>query len=216
MESIFKVFLVLHIAGGTLGILAGTFIMFSKKGDKLHKTIGKIFAYSMLGAGFCSLILASIHRNDFLFAIGIFTIFMSGTGWRYIYLKKIADGQKPIWIDWLLFGFMILFGILLIGMGIYSVIQSKYFGIVSAGFGYVGIKMAMKDYKTYKGKLEEKNYWKLSHLQRMIGAYIASITAFLVVNSPESFGFLQWILPSVIIVPFIFKWSNKYRIKLAS
>jgi uncharacterized membrane protein len=210
--EIFKLVLFFHIACGTLGLLFGTAIMFLKKGNKPHKLMGKIFSISMLGVGFSSFALALIHRNDFLFMVGVFTVFLTGTGWRYLYLKKIVEGQKPLIIDWVLLVSMLFFGVCFIILGIKTLLGKEYFGIILIIFGWRGITMALNDYKTYKGKIELKNYWLIFHLQRMSGAYIASLTAFLVVNSPERVSFLPWLLPALIIVPFIVKWSKKLGI----
>jgi uncharacterized membrane protein len=127
--DIFNFFLIIHIAGGTLGLLAGTYIMIAKKGDKRHKLIGKIFALSMIGAGICSFILATMHRSEFLFAVGIFTIYLTCTGWRYLYLKNISNGQKPLIIDWVLMGFMLLGSMAFLVMGIQRIFRCYYFNI---------------------------------------------------------------------------------------
>ena len=211
--EMFNFFLFLHIAGGSIGLIAGSYIMLAKKGDKRHKLIGKIFAISMLGAGICSLILASIHRSDFLFAVGIFTIYMVGTGWRYLKLKDILKEQKPKIIDWMLMIFMILGCIRFAILGIKSILASQYFGAIILIFAWRGISFVMQDFKTFNKNIEIENYWLILHLQRMIGAYIASFTAFAVVNAPNELSFMPWILPSVLFVPYIIKWSKKYTIK---
>jgi uncharacterized membrane protein YbaN (DUF454 family) len=50
----------------------------------------------------------------------------------------------------------------------------------------------------------------------MTGAFIASATAFLVVNAkyfPDIIpGFVYWLLPTIIFTPLIVKWSKKYQI----
>ena len=212
--DIFKFFLAIHIIGGTLGLLAGTYIMFAKKGNKRHKLIGKIFAISMLGAGICSFVLATLHRNEFLFSVGIFTIYLASTGWRYLYLKNILEGQRPIFIDWILIGFMVLGSVAFTVMGIWSLLDKSYFGLIILIFAWRGISYVIQDYKTYKGKIEVKNYWLIAHLQRMTGAYIASLTAFAVVNAPNRLSYLPWLLPAAIFVPFIIKWTRKLRVKL--
>ncbi len=213
MEQLFKLFLYLHIATGTLGLLAGSFIMYAKKGDQLHKRIGRFFAYSMLAAGFSSFVLAVIHPNEFLFTVGVFTIFLVGTGWRYLYLRNIPEGQQPLLIDWVLMGFMSIFGIVFIGLGIWYLAHAAYFGIVPILFGLTGLRFALTDYRTFTGKITIKNYWLVNHLQRMSGAYIASLTAFLVVNAPSWSGIIPWLLPSAIIVPLIVSWTRKYRLR---
>lgn len=213
--DIFRIFLTIHIIGGTLGLLSGTYIMIAKKGDKRHKLIGKIFAISILGAGICSFALAIIHRNDFLFAVGVFTIYLAGTGWRYLYLKNIANGQKPKIIDWALMIFMILGSIVFLIIGTRSMLNKEYFGIIILIFAWRGISFIIEDYKIYRGQITVKNYWLICHLQRMTGAYIASLTAFAVVNAPNKLSFLPWLLPTVIFVPLLIKWTRKFKIKSA-
>ena len=48
MKIIFAVFLILHILGGSVGLITGTINLIRKKGDKKHKLLGKFFIYSML------------------------------------------------------------------------------------------------------------------------------------------------------------------------
>ncbi len=216
MDSLFKIFLIFHIAGGTIGLLAGTYVIIAKKGDKIHKRVGKLFALSMLGAGFSSLILAVLHHINFLFAVGIFTIYMTSTAWRYLHLKKIAEGQKPQIIDWTLMVFMIIGSIWFIKMGVQSLLEKDYFGVIIILFAWRGLNFVYQDYKTYKGQITSKNYWLLYHLQRMTGAYIASLTAFAVVNFTNSMSFLPWLLPAIILVPLIVKWTRKYKVKLVT
>lgn len=73
--------------------------------------------------------------------------------------------------------------------------------------------MARKDIKLYKGNNTVKNYWLLIHIQRMIGAYIAALTAFLVVNNTYLPSLAAWLLPTVILTPLIFYWSKMYANK---
>jgi len=72
--------------------------------------------------------------------------------------------------------------------------------------------MVYQDFRNYKSQNSIKNFWLLVHIQRMIGSYIAAATAFLVVNNTILPGIVAWLLPTVILVPLIFKWSNKYKI----
>jgi hypothetical protein len=48
----------------------------------------------------------------------------------------------------------------------------------------------------------------------MMGAYIASLTAFVVVNAPERASIIPWVLPAIFLVPLIVKWSRKYKVEL--
>ncbi len=218
MDNFYKLFLALHIIGGSVGLFTGTINLVRKKGDKNHKLIGKIFAYSMLVAGCSALILSLIHPNYFLFIIGVLTLYLVGTGYRYIYLKLLGSNQKPKLLDWVITIGMLLAGVVFIVLGVIHLVTQNNFGIVFIVFGTLGLRSVKTDFDNYSGKLKEKNYWLLVHLQRMTGAYIAAITAFLVVNlkyAPAAIpAALVWLLPTLIITPLIIKWSKKYKVKL--
>jgi len=90
MDTFFTIFLVLHIIGGSVGLLTGSINLVMRKGDRKHKMVGRVFVYSMLTAGLSALILSVVHPNYFLFMVGVFTIYMVGTGNRYIYLRMLG------------------------------------------------------------------------------------------------------------------------------
>lgn len=217
MDILFKTFLTFHIIGGVTGLLTGFLNMIAKKGDSRHRIVGKIFFFSMLTAGLSSLVLSTINPSLFMFMVGIFTVYMVGTGKRYLHLKMLNQMQKPKIIDWSLTIGMMLAGILFIGLGVLSLLKSNLFGLVFITFGFLGLLFVRHDFKNYTGKSHLLNYWLSEHLQRMIGAFIASTTAFLVVNAkylPESIPLiLYWLLPTIIFTPLIIKWANKYEVK---
>lgn len=212
MEIFFKIVLSIHIIAGAIGLVTGTLNISRKKGDKLHKNVGKFFFYGMLINGFSGLLMTFIHRNDFLLIISIFSIYMVATGQRYLSLKNLFKGEKPKTMDWILSSFMLLFGIAFIVFGGYYLIKENFFGTVLVIFGLVSIFMVKVDFKNYMGNIKGPNFWLLVHLQRMIGSYIAATTAFLVVNNTYLPSIIAWLLPSVIITPLIFIWSKKYKI----
>ena len=73
--------LILHILGGTIGLLSGTFAIAVRKGGRLHRASGNIFTVAMLtlaSTGFCLAILKSQHGN---IIGGILTFYMITTAW---------------------------------------------------------------------------------------------------------------------------------------
>jgi uncharacterized membrane protein len=216
MDTLFKILLAFHILGGTVGLTCGLINIVRKKGDKTHKLVGKGFLYGMLTAGFMSFALSILHPNPFLFMVGILTIFLVGTGQRYLSLKNLGNGQKPLFIDWVLTIMMLVTGIAFVGIGINNVIHGNNFGIVFIAFGGLGLRNVKSDFNYYRGIIDFKNYWLLQHIGRMSGGFIASVTAVLVVNG-KYFAFipdiLLWLLPTILIVPLIVYWSRKIAIK---
>ena len=214
METIFTILLIIHIIAGSIGLLTGTINIIKKKGDKAHKNVGKFFFYSMLINGFAGFIMSLIHRNDFLLIVAVFSIYMVATGQRFLSLKQLHKEQKPKAIDWILTYTMLVFAFLFITYGSYLLINKVNFGIVLLVFGVVSCLIAIKDIKVYKGNIKEKNYWLLLHIQRMVGSYIAALTAFIVVNNHFLPGIVGWLLPTVIFTPLIVKWTKQYRVQI--
>lgn len=213
METTFTILLLIHIVSGSIGLITGTINLIRKKGDKPHKKIGIFFLYGMLINGVSGLLMSLIHFNFFLFIVGVFSIYMVSTGQRYLSLKTILPTQKALKIDWILSAGMFLFGIGFIIYGILLLLSSNNFGIVLLVFGFISISMVYQDFKNYQGKNSNKNFWLLVHIQRMMGSYIAAMTAFIVVNNTILPGIVAWLLPTVIVTPLIFKWSRKYKIQ---
>ena len=212
MEIIFKILLVIHIIAGSIGLFTGTLNIARKKGDVLHKRVGIWFLYGMLINGLAGLVMSVMHANYFLLIIAVFSIYLVGTGQRALSLKQLTKSQKPKSIDWILSLSMLVFAIGFMGFGGYLLVNQNNFGVVMIVFGIISILMVLKDIKNYKGNSKFKNYWLLTHIQRMIGGYIAATTAFLVVNNTILPNVVAWLLPTVILTPLIFYWSRKNAI----
>jgi uncharacterized membrane protein len=208
--TVFQILLVLHVLGGSLSLLLGLYIMITKKGDKTHKIVGKIYFYSMLTAAIVALPMSYLHPNYFLFIISVFTAFMLLSGKRYLLKKKPSDVTPS---DWFLTIIMLIFGLAFLGFGVLNLIKNEFFGIVFIAFGFISLLFVVQDYKNFKGKSSIKNYWLTTHIQRMTGSYIASVTAFIVVNNTILPDVLAWLLPTVTMVPLIIKWSRKYKVE---
>jgi succinate-acetate transporter protein len=133
------------------------------------------------------------------------------TGKRYIKKKRTNDVTI---VDWLLTISMFVFGFAFIVLGINGIIKNNFFGIVLIVFGTIGLMFVYIDYINFKGKSRIKNYWLTTHLQRMIGSFIAAFTAFVVVNNKFLPDIVAWLLPTFILVPFIVIWSRKYKVKI--
>jgi uncharacterized membrane protein len=217
MLLIYKIILLIHITSGSVGLLTGTINIIKKKGGKRHRQIGKLFLFSMITTGVSSIILALVKSNTFLFIVGIFTIYLVGTGSRYMNLRVLGKGQKPKFIDWFLSLGMLLSGSCFVAWGIYLMTSSTTFGLVLLIFGLIGLINVKNDFKNYSGRYKNKNYWMLIHIGRMIGAYIASLTAFIVVNAKyfpiDIDPIILWLGPTLILTPFLVYWSKPFKKK---
>lgn len=207
----FHFLLSIHIFFGITGLFLGTLTIILKKGDKRHKLFGNIYYYAMLGTGLFAMGLSYLHPSQFLFITAVFTIYMVLTGKRYLKKKKTSDVTK---IDWLLTLVMLIFGIAFLALGTNGIMKSNYFGIVLVVFGGLSLLFVYDDYQNFKGKSTIENFWLTTHIQRMAGSYIAAMTAFIVVNNTFLPEILAWLLPTIILVPFITIWRRKYQVEI--
>ncbi len=204
--TLFNFLLIIHVIGGSVSLLVGSYILSTKKGDQRHKKWGIIFFYTMLTAALISLPMSYLHSNHFLFIVGVFTTYMLMSGKRYLAIKNTNDVTL---FDWLITCIMFVFGILFIIFGIIRLIDGVYFGLVILVFGMIGLSFVRQDYTNFKGNSTVLNVWLTAHIQRMTGSYIASSTAFLVVNNTFLPPIIAWMLPTIILTPLIIKWSRK-------
>ncbi len=202
---LFKTLLTIHIITGSLGLITGTINMIAPKGKSFHKNVGNIFVYSMIMAGISALIMAILHPNHFLFMVGVFSLYMTISGKRYISRKSFSLFDYSVTL------LMLIAAIAFAVLGALVLFKGNEFGIVMVVFSFISFSFVHSDYKNLKSKIYHS---ATLHLQRIIGAYIASFTAFLVVNAkylPQFIpGYVYWLLPTVIFTPLIIWFSRKY------
>lgn len=82
---------------------------------------------------------------------------------------------------------------------------------VLAVFNSIFAGLLIKDVFTYsRYQTQTANNWLIAHIIRMMGAYIATITAFVVTNVHTNLAFVAWLAPTVIITPVIAYYVAKY------
>ena len=132
-------------------------------------------------------------------------------------LRVLSKGQKPKFIDWFFSLGMLLTGSCFVAWGIYLITSYTTFGLVLLIFGLIGLINVKNDFKNYSGRYKNKNYWMLIHIGRMIGAYIASLTAFIMINAKhfpiDIDPIILWLGPTLILTPFLVYWSKPFKKK---
>src|ERR1700721_882679 len=90
--------LLVHIAGGTVGLLAGTAAIIFRKGSARHALAGRIFVVAMLIMGSLAAYLAIVRHQPGNFGGGVFTFYLILTAWL---TARRRDGETARF-DWLL------------------------------------------------------------------------------------------------------------------
>jgi hypothetical protein len=113
-------------------------------------------------------------------------------------------------IDKLISIAMLLTSIVMIIIGTIGMIQKVDNSILYIFFGGFGSFMTYKDFQTFKTFIENKNAWIKSHIGRMVGALIASVTAFMVAGLHIE-TILVWIMPTILGTIYIIYWTRKFK-----
>lgn len=201
------VFLYLHIITGFLALATGALALIARKGNKIHVLSGRSYTVLMLLVAGSALALSLLKSNTFLLLIALFAMYQTITGYRAVTNKS----QRPSWFDWL----VMLLGI---AAGVYMILTWNLILIV---FGSISVFLTFLDLRTYlvvlSGRSLPQLVWLRRHIGFMTGAYIATFTAFVVVNIRfEALPWLPWLAPTIVGVPLMQYWTIKYTKKPVS
>jgi uncharacterized membrane protein len=73
--------LILHILGGTFGLIAGTITIIAHKGDRLHRLSGNIFTLAMLTLATSGFWLAILRSQISNVIAAVLTFYLIGSAW---------------------------------------------------------------------------------------------------------------------------------------
>lgn len=202
-----------HALLGGVGLLAGGVSVVAAKGKTLHTRSGKVFSISMIGSALISLVVASLpnHQNLFLLLIGVFTIYMVLVGNRALKLT-VKNKTKASTTDLILSGAMLVGSVAMMLIGTYRMIYEQPNGILFIFFGGVGLLMTISDFKTYRTFQKDRHVRMRSHIGKMVGALIASVTAFIVAGLDFK-TVAAWLSPTLLGVPYIIYWTRRFKAK---
>jgi uncharacterized membrane protein len=201
METFINITLGVHVVSGFTALLCGLIAMLAKKGGKTHTRNGFIFFIAMLTVSLSAVAVSLQRDNQFLLHIGLFALYQNVSGYRAIKNKS----RKANWLDW---------GMVAIG-AINGAFMVATLNIVLAVFGGISLLLVAGDLNIYIRAARNlpiaKNEWLRQHIGMMMGTYIATSTAFLLVNLRTFEPYwLPWLAPTVLGVPFLMYMSRKH------
>lgn len=193
--------LIVHVLTGFTALGTGVFSLLVRKGGSSHKTAGKIFYYCMIAVAFTAILISSAKGNAFLLLIAFFGLYQNLVGVQSLQNK----GMKPTWKEWLFTLIGCITGIIMVSTG----------NIVLIVFGAISLSLVLGDLRVYRlaltGKPLPKLIWLGRHIGNMMGAFIATVTAFVVVNVRHiEPAWIPWLAPTAILVPLMYYFQWKY------
>ncbi len=175
----------------------------------LHSTLCHELCVSYWLSLFC-LALKAFHHTSEVLLVALFSFYLAFTGYRVLYRKTARQHAGNA--DWLAVTVMLAGSITLIAYGIYLTLTSS-FGTVAIVFGAIGISLAAADARAFLNQPTDKKAWWYTHMTRMLGAYIATVTAFSVVNFQFLPPVARWLWATVVGTLGIIIWTRYYKKK---
>ncbi len=189
-----RTLLAVHVLAGTVALFAAPVALAVVKGGRAHRRFGKIYVFAMAIVATTALVLAPYFRGWFLLFIAVLSFYLAFSGRRVLRLKRGSD--RPEAIDWIAASLSILAGI---GLGALAYVQREQFGtfaIALAVFASIALASGARSVRRFLAPSVAPGSWKLDHLQAMVGAYIATVTAFSAVNFTFLSPVVRWLWPT--------------------
>ncbi|WP_267641347.1 hypothetical protein [Haloarchaeobius amylolyticus] len=217
MNTIESVVLGVHIVAGFVALFAGAGAIVTEKGGTRHRRLGRTYVYGMAVVSTTALGLLAIEQSVgriFLGLVAIFSFYFAYSGYRVLSRKRPADrAETEDWVAVALFG---LSGVGLLAMGGWFSLAGEAFAVVMFVFGAIATVIAGQDVQRFRAATTEPREWFFEHLQRMGGAYIATVTAFGTVNFTFLPQIARWLAPTLVGGIAIWYAARRYRQQFAA
>ena len=212
MANPFHVALFIHVLNGAVALVIAPLAMITVKGGLWHRRWGKIYFWAMFGVAVTAVVMCFLRSGLFLFLVAIFSFYLALTGYRVLKRKKPED--SPGLLDWCATAAMLLAGLFLVASGAMeaNLGSQRWVRIV---FGAIGLLLSGSDIRRFFKPSMNKRAWWFEHMTRFLAAYIATVTAFSVVNFKFLPDLVRWLWPTVIGVAGIFIWRAYYKKQFA-
>ena len=215
MELTAKISLFIHILAGALTLIAGPIALFYQKKNRLHRLAGKVFMYSMVVVIITSVFAFIRHPHvvfyQFLFALSILVTFNLWQGVRSILFMK---GAHPSQFDQSLIWVFIFTGAAMIFAAVWYYLNGAEiaFPILFGVFGLLVLSSSLKFRRFLEAENISSGWWFRNHIDAMMGAFIASTTAFTVNAADFLPWYLQWFGPAIVLQPLVIYFLNQRKL----
>lgn len=195
----------LHIVAGFLALITGSLALVLRKGSTPHKRMGDVFVGAILLCSGAGLSLALSSGNLFLLLVAIFSLYLTLAGFNALFALKYRSAR---------FLGQLLASAMAVGVVRFMTLALEAFqngnaiaGMLLTLFGGLAGFLVVQDLRFYR---HNKGSVMNQHIGRMVGAWISTLSAFLVVNQTLNPPVFNWLAPTVIGTPIIILWIRRF------
>lgn len=201
-ETLLQVAPYIHAGLGTSCLISGLIALTAKKTKGRHPNAGRVFAVS-LSLTFAAILLnIVVRKNMFMLGIGWLAVFAGIEGWRALLRFKGSLTSSPTVFDYIFGCTTALLSVGLCAFGVQVFVTSNnIMGLVCVGFGLLGFALLRGTWKRWRTP-PSRQQWLKVHIDMMLGAFSAAVTAFLAIQFSGHLGGFEWVVwvaPTVII-----------------
>jgi len=199
----------IHIAAGMLALVVAPGAMVTVKGGRAHRRWGKIYFWAMATVAVTALVLAAWRPNYFLLMVAVFSFYLAFSGYRALYRKRPGDVGP---LDWTA---TLATLVASAGLAVFGLVQPspvwQRLGVVAIVFGVIGAIVAGRHAWHFVRPSADVRAWWFDHMIGMLASYIATVTAFSVVNFTFSPPVARWLWPTLVGTPLVAIWVSSHR-----
>lgn len=230
MREFYLSLVTLHVAAGATSLLSLLPPLLARKGGRLHRRAGWVFVAAMAATAASGFVIAALWiaaplavkppsrplaadelaaRVDMMRGFALFLAYLGvlifNALWHGLRALVVRRGQAVhgALADRAVATFVLGSGL---ALGLAGLVRGDPLMI---GFGALGTRGGWLDLRYLGRPQSERTAWLSRHIDSMLGAVIAALTAFSVFNAdrlfadaiPAGWRFLPWVLPTLIGVP---------------
>lgn len=235
MNQLIEITVWIHIAFGSVGLVAFWLPVFARKGGRVHRVAGQVFRGSAYGVLSAAAITVTLRIAQLLnagqgpaergeaWAFVLFLAYLTLVTWVMINFGIGVLQHKRDLRTMKRFGVRLqayLAAAASVGIVAWGLYWQPQNAILLYALAPIGILNAINILRSISGE-SSRQQWLLEHLGAMLGCGIAYHTAFAVFGANRWFDFshsgwlsvVPWVLPSALGIPAIIIWSRHYRNK---
>ena len=196
---VFSVVLRRHIFFGAIVLFVAPAAMLTPQRRPLAPTLGQNVLLSITVVAVTTVVMSLIRSGLFLLLVALFSFYLAFTGYRV--LSRKTPKHRPSKADWTAASTMLPGGLALVAYGVYLITTSSFVRDVG--------------HARFSSSPGGQMAWWYTQMTRMLTAYIATVTAFSVVNFQFLPPIARWLWATVAGTVGIVIWTRYYRRKFS-
>jgi hypothetical protein len=210
MEQLMRGVLWVHVATGFTAFFLAPIPMLTFKGGDVHRRFGRYYFWLTVIMALTGAVVALYQPDFFLVMIAVFAFYFAFRGYRVV----LTRGSGPSALDWLVAVVTFVACLAMVVLGIW-----RPAGIplpetsVAVIFGGLGVYGSGADLLSFRQPPTDQHAWYYSHINGMLGSYIAALSAFSSVNMHFVPSPWRMLWPTIVGTPLVIWWIGHYRKK---